>query len=177
VNTSKQAPEDKPLEYYIAASKHLFLPHGSVRDYAFRRQSWDQLEKFAQETETIGNNKAAKKLRLHVQTDMRIFGNEAARFFRAGDIRHFQKLIRALKRPRPVEVKFNSIVATLRAFDDLYEKLGQCLPSKQEIKELASQYLKEREWPPISDRQWPRILKAAGLEKLPAAKVKYTPAS
>jgi hypothetical protein len=176
MNNSKQAPEDKPLEYFAAASKYLFLPHKSVKDYAFRRQSWDQLEKLAQETEAAGDSKAAKELRNHVQTDMRIFGNEAAKLFRGGNIRHFQKLIRALRHPRPVEVGFNSIVATLRAFDDLYEQLGQCLPSKGEVTELAAQYLKDRGWPPICDREWPRVLKKAGLSSLQRAKVEYKPA-
>jgi hypothetical protein len=176
VNNSKQGPEDKPAEYYIAAAKHFFLPHGSVKDYAFRRQSWDQLEKLAQEAEARGDSKAARLLRANTAADMRIFGNETVKLFRSGDVPHFQKIIRAIQHPRPVELKFNSVVAALRAFDDLYEQLGQCLPSKGEVIELASQYLKDRGWPPLSAREWPRVLKQAGLSSLQRAKVEYKPA-
>ncbi len=94
------------------------------------------------------------------------------------DVDFLKKLIKAIQAPEMPEPELNAIRAAIKAFAGLFSgknlKFSQDWPTKQEVRRLATELLKEAGCMLPSERHWSRVFKKAGLSEL--LSVKYGPA-
>lgn len=92
---------------------------------------------------------------------------------KTGDLDYVQKLTKAMRSKGPPNTGMNAYLAAVEAFEEIFfdgseRSTREEWPTKQEVRERATEILKAAGHPPVSDRHWPRVFKAAGLSELPA---------